>query len=103
MASVLEGFGIPTLIVDDGICRLSPVWAQLVGGTTVLVAATDEADALEIIELGYPGGVPHVGSFCSVPLSVWALLGVMLLGWARGPYAWADDIEADPRRDACAT
>ena len=94
LACALEGYGIPPLLLDDGLCRLAPSYALLLGGVTVLLARTGLEPSLEIVELAFPGGEPHVGSFCSVPLSLWALLGAWLLRWTSAPRA---------HRDACTT
>ena len=47
----LEGDGIPSVVVDDGINRINSLWSIAVGGARLLVPKQFSADAKKIISL----------------------------------------------------
>jgi hypothetical protein len=47
----LEGDGIPSLVVDEGINRINSLWSIAVGGARLLVPKQFSADAKKIISL----------------------------------------------------
>jgi len=47
----LEGDGIPSVVVDDGINRINSLWSIAVGGARLLVPQQFAADAKQIIAL----------------------------------------------------
>jgi hypothetical protein len=106
VACALEGHQIPTLILDDNVCRILPEAALLIGGIKVIVRVEDLNDAADILQLGYKGEPPFTGGFLTMPLSLPAALVAWLRGlWRTGSgqddnssspeYSTGDD-DADP-------
>jgi hypothetical protein len=95
VACALEGHGIPTLILDDNVCRILPEAALLVGGIKVIVRCEDLNDAAIILQLTYKGEPPFIGGVLTMPLS----LPAALIAWLRGLWrtrSWRDDNSSSP-------
>jgi hypothetical protein len=85
VACALEGHQIPTLILDDNVCRILPEAVLLIGGIKVIVRVEDLSDAADLLQLRYKGGPPFIGGFLTMPLSLPAALFAWLRGlWRRG-------------------
>ncbi len=82
VACALEGHEIPTLLVDDNVCRIYPQAALVVGGVKVIVRSEDVSGAIDVLQPAYGGDAPFVGGFLTIPLS----LPAALITWFRG--AW---------------
>jgi len=77
IACALDGHDIPSLVLDDNICRL--VWSVtlLVGGIKVVVDQADAESALDVIGLGFSRNPPYVGGWA--PFSMEAVLLALVL------------------------
>jgi len=68
VSSLLEGNGLTPEVLNDHLARLNPLLSHAVGGTRVVVPASQAAAAREILEahLGNARGEIHAGAWSGV-------------------------------------
>jgi hypothetical protein len=84
VACTLEGHKIPTLLVDDHVCRIMPQASLVVGGVKVLVRLGQLSEASDLLQAIYGGAPPFIGGFLTMPLSLPAALIMKLRQSGRG-------------------
>ena len=84
VACMLEGHQIPTLLIDDNVCRIMPQASLIVGGVKVIVRFEDLNGATDLLQPAYGGDPPFIGGFLTMPLSLPAALITALRGYRRG-------------------
>ena len=79
VASLLNSYELPALVIDDNICRVNVIFSFIVGGAKVVVGRENAELAMEALEAPRTRQL-FCGQCMSLPMSLLAVVGRLLIG-----------------------